>query len=151
MRVTKYTHCYLHIEEKDANILIDPGIYSNPPTDLKLDAIFITHQHSDHVDTNLLKKIIAQNPTVLIYTCQDVADILAKEGIKANAMHENQITTVKNVSVKSVGKDHAIIYQKVPCMNQGFLVDNRLFYPRCINSSRNSMDYPGRWKTNYCG
>ncbi len=129
MKITKYGHCCLSIEENKTNLLIDPGIYSNPPMDLKLNAIFITHQHSDHIDVNLLKKILVQNQNCPIYTCQDVSEILSKEGIHTTALHEEQIVTVKDASVKIIGKEHAIIFKKSPCMNHGFLVSNRFFFP----------------------
>ncbi|MDP2667051.1 MAG: MBL fold metallo-hydrolase [Candidatus Diapherotrites archaeon] len=129
MQVTKYCHCCLFIEENEARILIDPGSYSNPPFDLKLNAIFITHQHSDHIDVSLLKNILAENTGCPIYTCQDVSEILSKEGISSTALKEGQVITVKNTPIKTVGKEHAILYQKSPCMNHGFLVSNRFFFP----------------------
>lgn len=129
MKVTKYSHCCLLIEENQSRILIDPGIYSNPPLDLGLDAILITHQHADHVDANLLKKILSQNPGCPVYTCLDVSQLLAKECISVNVLQEGQIVNIKNTPVKIIGKEHAVIFQKSPCMNHGFLVSNRFFFP----------------------
>ncbi len=129
MRITKFGHCCLLVQERNATILIDPGSYSNPPVETTLDAILISHQHTDHMDIALLKKIMNQNPNCPIYTCHDVASILAKEGISTQILQEGQIVTIKNAAIKIIGKEHAIIYQKSPCMNHGFLISNRFFFP----------------------
>ncbi len=129
MKITKFGHCCLLVKDADSTLLIDPGCYSNPSDGLKLDAIFITHQHADHMDMNLLKNIRSQNPNAPIYTCQDVKEILEKEGIPAHALQEGEITSIKKTHVKTIGKEHAILYQKCPCMNHGFLISNRFFFP----------------------
>lgn len=129
MKVTKFGHCCLLINENDVRILLDPGVYSNPPADLKADTILITHQHPDHLNMEMLKNILSQNPNCPIYTCEDVSAILSKEGIISNSVKEGQEIRVKGIPIKVIGKDHAIIYQKSPCLNHGFHISNKLFFP----------------------
>jgi len=67
--------------------LFDPGAMSEAALDVDklefLDDIVITHIHSDHVSTNLMKQLVAKFPDVRITTTPEVADMLAKEGITA--------------------------------------------------------------------
>lgn len=49
MKITKFGHCCLLIEEKGVRLLTDPGTYSDGFEHLKVDAVLITHEHQDHL------------------------------------------------------------------------------------------------------
>ncbi len=87
MKVTKYIHSCLLVETADRTALFDPGVYSAPAIDLsrleRLDDIFVTHAHPDHLDTAFVKQLIAKFPTVRITTTGEAAQKLAGEGVKA--------------------------------------------------------------------
>jgi L-ascorbate metabolism protein UlaG (beta-lactamase superfamily) len=63
--------------------LFDPGMYS--PLDVTalqaLDDIFITHEHPDHMDPGLLKKLQVRFPNVRITAPASAQAILEQEGI----------------------------------------------------------------------
>lgn len=87
MKITKYVHSCLVVETADRTALFDPGSMSVEalPVDSleRLDDIFITHAHPDHMDPDLLKKLIAKFPTVRITGPQEVVTLLSQQGIKA--------------------------------------------------------------------
>ena len=83
MKVTKYGHCCLLIEEKGLRILTDPGSFTTAQNDVKsIDIILITHEHADHLHIDSLKIIIKNNPVARIITNNGVAKLLDKEKIK---------------------------------------------------------------------
>lgn len=51
MKITKFGHCCLLVEENNLRILIDPGNYLKRADDLKdIDTMLITHSHQDYLD-----------------------------------------------------------------------------------------------------
>jgi L-ascorbate metabolism protein UlaG (beta-lactamase superfamily) len=69
MKITKFGHCCLLIDEKSLRILIDPGKYSDGQNSItNIDVVLITHEHQDHLHVDSVKSIIANNPSVRIMT-----------------------------------------------------------------------------------
>lgn len=71
MKITKLVHSCLLVEMPgpvNRTVLFDPGVYSSVDVDSLqyLDDIFITHNHSDHFDVDLIKKLVAKFPDVRI-------------------------------------------------------------------------------------
>ena len=131
MKITKFGHACLLVEENGVRFLIDPGNYSTAQDEVKnIDVILITHEHQDHVFVDSLKKVLANNPTAKIYTNSAVNAILEKEGIVATVLEHGQSVTEKGVPVDALGTDHALIYQGLPiAQNTGYFIANRFFYP----------------------
>jgi L-ascorbate metabolism protein UlaG (beta-lactamase superfamily) len=69
MKVTKYAHSCLLIEEEGAKVLTDLGSW-NPevPEITGLDAILITHEHADHFDVEKLNTLLSANPGAKVIT-----------------------------------------------------------------------------------
>jgi len=89
MKITKFVHSCLLVEMPapiNRTALFDPGMMSPVPVDklVYLDDIFITHSHSDHLDIELVKKLVAKFPKVRITTTAEVVEMLKKEGITAS-------------------------------------------------------------------
>jgi L-ascorbate metabolism protein UlaG (beta-lactamase superfamily) len=62
MKITKYGHCCLLVEDNGVVILTDPGNYNELPVVIPtIDALLITHEHADHCHVESLKKIIEVN------------------------------------------------------------------------------------------
>jgi L-ascorbate metabolism protein UlaG (beta-lactamase superfamily) len=132
MRITKYGHACLLLEEGEAKILIDPGVYSKGFENARgVQAVFITHQHQDHLMPENLTEITAKNPALKIY-CDEgsfgkLQDI---EGLDVHAVHAGEEFEVAGVKVQVVGTDHAVIHPSIPGIpNVGYLVAKRFFYP----------------------
>jgi L-ascorbate metabolism protein UlaG (beta-lactamase superfamily) len=88
MKITKFVHACLLVETPDRVALFDPGSMSAPNIDIgnldRLDDIFITHIHGDHMDIPFIKKLVAKFPEVRITSTEEVVKQLADEGIKAS-------------------------------------------------------------------
>jgi len=91
MKVTKFGHCCLLIEEKGLRILTDPGSYSTAQNDIKnIDVILITHEHADHMHIPSLKNCIKNNPKARIITNKGVAKMLDNEKIRNKTEFKNK-------------------------------------------------------------
>jgi L-ascorbate metabolism protein UlaG (beta-lactamase superfamily) len=51
MQITKYTHACVRLEDAGRVLVIDPGEWSEPDALLGADAVLVTHEHSDHIET----------------------------------------------------------------------------------------------------
>lgn len=118
------------IEEGNARILIDPGSYSEDVDVERLDAILITHNHQDHLDPELIKKLLRKSPQAQVITVAEAGKNLEDAGIVYVTIDDNGEHMVADVSVRSFGKKHAYIYGDIPqCQNTGFMVANRFYHP----------------------
>src|SRR5689334_17707999 len=50
VRITKFTHSCVRIEDTGRVLVIDPGVWSEPGALLGAHAVLVTHEHVDHVD-----------------------------------------------------------------------------------------------------
>ncbi|KKQ39112.1 MAG: Beta-lactamase domain protein [Candidatus Magasanikbacteria bacterium GW2011_GWA2_37_8] len=131
MKITKFGHCCLLIEENGVRILTDPGMYSSGQDNVKnIDIVLITHDHQDHLHIDSLKKVLENNPQVKIITNKSVGELLNQKNISYEAVEDGQSFSFKNVLIEAFGKEHAIIYSTLPSMaNTGYFINNKLFYP----------------------
>ncbi|HXS14668.1 MAG TPA: MBL fold metallo-hydrolase [Candidatus Saccharimonadales bacterium] len=103
MKITKYLHSCLLIEEEGKVILVDPGNYSYDGKVLdinrlnQLDAIVITHEHADHMDIRWLKEILQKFPNAPIFTTQSAKNILGQEGITNVKTEGNEFISLQPV------------------------------------------------------
>jgi len=131
MKIKKFGHSCLLVEENNVRILLDPGSYSTLQNDVKdVDIILITHGHSDHCDLNSLKEILSNNPNAKIYTNKEVGKKLSENSIKFELLENGQATNFRDVTIEGIGEKHALIYTGVPVIqNVGYLIAGRLFCP----------------------
>ncbi|OGH90131.1 MAG: hypothetical protein A2537_03615 [Candidatus Magasanikbacteria bacterium RIFOXYD2_FULL_36_9] len=131
MKITKFGHCCLLIEEKGVRVLTDPGTFSTSQDDVKnIDLVLITHEHQDHLYIDSLKKILENNLGVKIITNKSVGVLLEKENIVYEVVEDGQQFTLKDVLIEAFGKEHAVIYSTLPTIeNTGYFIANKLFYP----------------------
>ncbi|MDI6734124.1 MAG: MBL fold metallo-hydrolase [Patescibacteria group bacterium] len=131
MKITKFGHCCLLIEENGVKILTDPGTYSTQQNEVKnIDVILITHEHSDHLHIDSLKAVVKNNPQAKTITNKSVGKLLEKEGITYSMVEDGQSSNEKEVLIEGFGADHALMYTSIPpTPNTGYFIANRLFYP----------------------
>ncbi|HEY6737070.1 MAG TPA: MBL fold metallo-hydrolase [Candidatus Saccharimonadia bacterium] len=132
MKISKFGHSCVLIEEGKARILLDPGAFSSGFEGLEqLDAILITHSHPDHFVPENLKQLLAHNPQAQVIADETSAAELAKAGrTPVRAAHDGDAFEVAGVSVRVRGTEHAQIHPKLPTIpNVGYFVADRFFYP----------------------
>lgn len=124
MRLTKYTHACVRIENGDGVLVIDPGGWSEPAALEGAGAVLITHEHADHVDTELLKAAQTGNPQLPVFTVGAVVDQLAEAGVTAQPVAVGDAFSAAGFEVGVVGGEHAETYQGLPgCANVGFVIN----------------------------
>ncbi|WP_211750191.1 metal-dependent hydrolase [Paenibacillus sp. Marseille-Q4541] len=89
MKITYYGHSCILVEEAGKRVIIDPFLTGNPTAkiaaeDVKVDAVLLTHGHSDHFGDTLT--IAKQNdcPVVAIY---ELAEYCQNQGVQAHHMN----------------------------------------------------------------
>src|SRR5487761_1599521 len=87
MKITKFVHSCLLVETPERTALFDPGMMSEAALDIdrltRLDDIFITHEHGDHISVPLVKTLVDKFPNVRITTTSAVVSSLRGEGVSA--------------------------------------------------------------------
>src|SRR3989344_5707397 len=131
MKITKFGHCCLLIEERGLRILTDPGSYSTAQNDVKnINVILITHEHADHIHIPSLKNCTKSNPKARIITNKGVAKMLDNEKIKYELVEHGKKVIINDVLIEGFGKKHAKMYKTIkPVVNTGYFIANKLFYP----------------------
>jgi L-ascorbate metabolism protein UlaG (beta-lactamase superfamily) len=131
MRITKFGHACLLIEDGETRILLDPGTMSTGFDKLQdIDAVLVTHDHGDHVDPKAVAALLKLNPKAKVYADKGGAKVLAEDGIEATTVAAGDDFEVNGVRVQVAGEFHDPIHRDLPAMsNVGYLVGGRLFYP----------------------
>ena len=132
MKVTKYGHCCLLIEDKGVRVLTDPGSYTTAQNDVKdIHVVLITHEHGDHFHIESVKKILQNNPEVLIVTNTSVNELLKKENIlNTKVVEDGESFEYKGIVLNGHGNVHALIHEEWPkVQNTGYMINERLYYP----------------------
>lgn len=131
MRITKFGHACVRIEDDGRVVVIDPGMFTDPEAVEGADAVLITHEHPDHYDPTRLRATDAP-----VFT---IAAVAAK--IAADAPDIAERTTAvapgqrfeAGLPIEAVGELHAVIHPDLPRVNNcGYVVtagDFELFHP----------------------
>lgn len=90
MKITKLVQSCLLVEMPapvSRTALFDPGSMSTVEVDSfkYLDDIFITHNHHDHMDVELIKRLVAKFPEVRITATPEAVEQLQQQGINASS------------------------------------------------------------------
>lgn len=134
MKITKYEHACLVIEDQGQKLVIDPGAYTRPIEGLtEVQAVVITHSHDDHCNEAQLNRIIELNPEVQIFTTEDVCTRLRQApgfNHPAIAVHHGDFLKAGHFELEFFGDLHIEIHRSIPLIqNCGVMVNNRLYYP----------------------
>lgn len=131
MKITKYGHCCLLIEEGGLRVLTDPGNYSTLQSGARdVDVVLFTHEHPDHFHVDSVKEVLRNNPGAKVITNAPVAKLLADIGVVATIVGHGMSHVERGVTFSGFGTEHKLIYptwNKVE--NTGYFIGERLFYP----------------------
>lgn len=129
MKITKYGHACIVLEEQGKRLVIDPGVFTESFGDASnVVAVVVTHVHPDHFDPAHLKTIFTLNPDATLFSTPDVASaaidgniVTAEDGLEIDA---------GPFHLKFAGKMHAVIHQDMPQpFNIGVFINDAFFYP----------------------
>jgi L-ascorbate metabolism protein UlaG (beta-lactamase superfamily) len=129
MRVTKFEHAALTIENDGSKIVVDPGSFTLPLSDLSnVVAIVITHEHPDHWTADHLDRILSHGTGIPIYAPEGVAR--AAGGYDITVVAPGDTVTLEPFTLKFFGGTHAVIHESIPVVdNVGVLVNDSFYYP----------------------
>lgn len=154
MKITKYGHCCLLVEENGVRVLTDPGSFSAAQNEIKnIDVVLITHEHTDHFHIESVKNILKNNPEALIVTNSSVNELLKKENILNNkVMEDGESFEYKGIELKGFGVIHEVIYKDwARVQNTGYFIAEKLFLPgdsfehKGINPEVLALPVAGPW------
>jgi L-ascorbate metabolism protein UlaG (beta-lactamase superfamily) len=131
MRLTKFGHSCLLVEEGGTRVLLDPGSFSEGFEELEgLTAVCVTHQHGDHLDAGRVRRLLDRNPGVRVVSDEGSAQALDEAGADVEVVHDGDELELGGLGLAVAGRDHAVIHPDVPVVpNVGYLVGGRLFHP----------------------
>lgn len=129
MRVTKFEHATLTLSEAGKTIVIDPGSFTTPLTELKdVVAIVLTHEHPDHWTPDHLDRLLKAFPGTPIYGPEGV--VKAAAGYDVSTVHPGDTLDIEPFHLEFFGGEHAVIHESIPVVdNVGVLVNDALYYP----------------------
>ena len=103
MKITKYPQSCILVENKKTKLLIDPGTVKFDEKFLKnwkkVDAILVTHRHSDHINATVLEKL-----NVPIYSTKEVSKFYPN--LKINIIKEKDVFTLGDFEIEVVKAIH---------------------------------------------
>ena len=133
MRVTKYTHSCLRIDDGAALLVVDPGTFSERDALTGADAVLITHEHFDHLDVDALAAAVARKPDMRVFAHADVLPKLAAFAEVVTAVAPGQEFSAAGFTVTAYGGQHAVIHPDIPRIaNLAYLIadaQDSVFHP----------------------
>lgn len=129
MKITKYEHACVVIEDQGKKLVIDPGSWTEDFGGVEnIAALVITHVHMDHFNPENIAAIVQANPEVQIYSTEEVARELA--AFKVTVVTGGQDAAVEPFAMQFFGSQHAEIHPSMPRnQNIGVLVNGSFYYP----------------------
>jgi L-ascorbate metabolism protein UlaG (beta-lactamase superfamily) len=126
MKITKYDHSCLVVEEGGRHLAIDPVEFATKVPILdSVDVVIVTHKHSDHLTPTVLDGLLSANPQAEVLTIEDNAEVRHTKIVKGG-----DELKISNFRLKFFGEDHApVVADDVPCANVGVVVNDVLVHP----------------------
>lgn len=137
MRMTKYTHSCVRLEQNSSVLVIDPGTFSEAAEALEgASTVLITHEHADHLDREAVLAAMQQNVELQLFAPHTVAQPLRQEtddsAVQSRIIDVIPETTLElsGFKVQTFGGQHALIHPHIPLVaNIGYLINDELYHP----------------------
>jgi L-ascorbate metabolism protein UlaG (beta-lactamase superfamily) len=132
VRLTKYTHSCVRLDEGAQSLVIDPGMFSETAVALAgAHAVLITHEHADHINAAALIEAANANPSLHIWAPKPVAETLAELGGQVTAVGAGESFEAAGFGVRTFGGLHALIHPLIgaPVANIAYLVNDSVYHP----------------------
>lgn len=130
MKLTKYEHACVVLEEAGKKVIIDPGAFTLSLKDVSdTVALIITHEHPDHFEPRYIEQITQENPDLLIFVPEGL-DLNVEGDAVVHVVHAGNEHHVGPFDLKFFGAKHALIHSSLPRpSNTGVLVNGTVYYP----------------------
>lgn len=114
MKITYYGHSALLVETGNVKVIIDPFLSGNPnsgisPADISVDAVLLTHYHSDHLGDAV--EIAKQNDCP-IFAVFELAEYCRMKGAQVKHMNIGGSHTYAGMTVKFTQAFHSSSIQE---------------------------------------
>jgi L-ascorbate metabolism protein UlaG (beta-lactamase superfamily) len=128
MRIRKFRHSCVLLEDGDTRLLVDPGTFSSGFEELTgLTGVLLTHQHADHVDVDRLGAVFTRNPDAQLVCDAETADRLS---LPSTTVRHGDVLKLGDIGVEVFGEWHEVIHPDLPNVrNVGYLFADRVFHP----------------------
>lgn len=129
MKLTKYGHACIVLEEQGQKLIIDPGEFTPDFGSAdNIAAVVITHVHGDHLSAAHLTAIVSANPSVKVFTTDEATK--AWDDPHAQAVKAGEEQTVGPFTLRFSGELHNAVHPEWPQnQNVGVLVNGAFYYP----------------------
>jgi L-ascorbate metabolism protein UlaG (beta-lactamase superfamily) len=129
VETTHYGHSCVLLDTGAARLLLDPGAFSSGfETVGGLDAVLVTHQHVDHLDTDRLGALLSANPDARLIVDSGTAGQLAE--FEHEVVEPGASFDVGGARVEVLGGEHAVIHPDIPVIpNNAYLIDGTHLHP----------------------
>jgi L-ascorbate metabolism protein UlaG (beta-lactamase superfamily) len=129
MRVTKFGHAAVRIEQDGQALVIDPGIFTEQEAIEGVRGVLVTHEHPDHFEVERLRRADAP-----VYAGSGVADALREQAPdiaeRLQVVDDGDAFEAAGMRVTVHGHQHAVIHDDIPrIVNTGFCVEDEVFHP----------------------
>lgn len=130
MKITKYPQSCLLVESKTTRILIDPGSFVaakyTPNLFGQIDAILLTHEHSDHAHAQLIGTL--KVGATKVYANASTKALLGD--LVSDVVNDGESFEVGTVKITAHDLPHVALIDGTPGpQNTGYVIDNMLFHP----------------------
>ena len=131
MRMTKFTHACVRLDDGDRTLVIDPGTFSECDVALAgADAVLVTHEHADHIDAEALRGAAEAQPGLRIWAPSSVTGNLTDLGSRVETVEPGDTFDAAGFAVQTFGGQHALIHPTIPVVaNVGYLVSEAVYHP----------------------
>ena len=133
MRLRKFGHSCLLLEERSESLLFDPGQSdfldqnATPDTFASVSLIVVTHWHPDHADPDLIRRIVERSGAKVLANADGQKE-LRSAGVEANVAQDG-VRSYGAFKLQVVRSPHAPLLGSIPPENTAYLVNDRLLNP----------------------
>jgi L-ascorbate metabolism protein UlaG (beta-lactamase superfamily) len=122
MRLTKFTHACVRLDDGPRRLVIDPGEWSEPAALEGVHAVLVTHEHADHVDVERLRAARGADDELTVWASAGASAALGDlDGVVT--VGPGDTFDAGGFAVRAVGGRHAEVYEGLPgCDNVGFVI-----------------------------
>ncbi len=127
MKIIKLEHSGIIVEKNGRKVVCDPVEFElELPTLAEVDALVITHKHSDHLQLDAISRILEANPEVQVFAPEDAIENIPQ----AQIAQAGDAASVGEFRLRFFGENHAaIVPGEVPCQNIGVVIDEKVVNP----------------------